>query len=266
MTNRKITAFDRIHGVLCDLDGVLYVGDDIIPGAGEAIAALKSAGIPCRFTTNTTTKSQATLYVKLQRLSLPIDCHEIISAPQAAVRYLRKHGRPSCYLCINDDLRQDFAEFPETADRPDVVIVGDIHDRWDYQTLNRLFRMLLDGAELIALHKGRYWHEADGLYLDIGAFVAGLEYATGTTATVIGKPNEAFFLEAVADMDMSPNEVIMVGDDIESDIGGAQQAGLSGILVKTGKYRRHLAVASAVKPDAIVGSIADIPALFADRR
>ena len=256
------TVLGQIEGILFDLDGVLYIGDRQVDGAAMVIEKLKGRGLPCRFSTNTTTKSRQTLFAKITRLGLPIEEHEIISAPEVAIRYLRSLGNPTCYFCINDDLKQDFTEFPESESKPDFVVIGDIEDRWDYPILNKMFRMIIEGAEIIALHKGRYWHEPDGLRLDIGTFVAGLEYATGKTAEIIGKPNRMFFQLAVEDMGLTPDKTIMVGDDIISDIGGAQKAGLKSMLVKTGKYREHLAATSEIRPDAIFDSVADLPALL----
>lgn len=248
----------RIEGFLIDLDGVLYVGEDPLEGAVETIDYLKFKGFPCRFTTNTTTKSLATLHNKLLALGLPIEKEEIISAPRAAALHLQKLGNPVCHLCMNDDVKTDFADFKASDTDPDIVVIGDIDDGWTYDIMNRLFRMVIGKAEIVALHKGRYWHEPDGLRLDIGAFVAGLEYATGKTATVIGKPNPAFFLMAVDDMGLKPENVAMVGDDIESDIGGAQAVGMKGILVRTGKYREDLAARSTVIPYAVIDSISDL--------
>jgi len=146
--------------------------------------------------------------------------------------------------------------------RPDVIVVGDIGTAWDYRLLSELFEQLIAGATLVALHKGRYYQGPDGLILDIGGFVAALEYAASVEAVVIGKPSSRFFQLAVSDMGLEPNEVVMIGDDIESDVGGAQRAGLRGILVRTGKYRGHLVEKSAVIPDLIIESIADLPRLL----
>jgi HAD superfamily hydrolase (TIGR01458 family) len=192
-------------------------------------------------------------------MGLPIEKDEIISAPKAAVMYLKKLGSPVCYFCVNDDVRQDFAEFKSSDKNPNVIVIGDIENRWNYDLINRIFRMLVAGAELVALHKGKYWHYGDGLQLDIGAFVAGLEYVSDKKATVIGKPNPAFFSAAVEHIGLEPRDVAMIGDDIDSDVGGAQRAGLKGILVNTGKYRKELVEKSDIQPDAVLPSIADLP-------
>lgn len=247
-----------IRGFLFDLDGVFFVGDKVIPGGAEVIRHLKDRNIPCRFTTNTTTRSLETMCREIQKMGLPMEKSEIFSAPQAGVRFLRSQGSPSCYFLLNDDARRDFAEFTENRVDPRYVVVGDIGDGWNYELLNLVFQMLMSGAEILALHKGRYWQMPDSLRMDIGAFVAGLEYVTGKTATVVGKPAKEFFDLALADIGVTADRAVMIGDDIESDIGGAQRAGMKGVLVRTGKYRQELVARSPVKPDLIIASIADL--------
>ncbi len=248
-----------IKGFLIDLDGVLYIDDKPIKGAADTVRYLKSKNIPVRFVTNTTTKSLDTLYHKITGMGLPVEKSEIISAPRAAAIYLKSLGDPVCYFCVNDDVINDFSGFKTSEDKPEIVVIGDIENRWNYDLMNRIFRILVGGADLVALHKGKYWHERDGLQLDIGAFVSGLEYASGKKATVIGKPNSAFYKAALDDLGYKPHQVAMIGDDIESDVGGAQKAGLKGILVNTGKYRKELVEKSDIQPDAVLGSIADLP-------
>lgn len=248
----------KYKGFLIDLDGVLFVGDTPIPRAAETISILKSRDIPCRFVTNTTTKSIRTMMTHLRALQLPINEDELITTPRAARHLLDRLGNPPCYFCVNDDVLRDFADIPQTETAPRHVVIGDIDNRWDYDLMNRLFRMVIGGADIIALHKGRYWHEADGLRIDIGAFVSGLEYVTGKTAHVVGKPSPDFYNAALESLGLSAPDVAMVGDDIESDIGGAQNCGLKGILVKTGKYRADLVAASKIQPAHILDSITDL--------
>lgn len=247
-----------IRGMLCDLNGVFYIGEQPLPGAREAITALRQWGMPYRFLTNNTTLSLGSLARQLQAMGLAIRTAEILSVPAAAVLYLRQMGSPTCELVLQEDVRQDFAEF-RTADQPEVAVIGDIGTSWNYAILNRLFRQVMGGTQLLALHKGRYWQVEDGLSLDIGAFVAALEYATGQTATVIGKPSLGFYQLALDALELRPDQVLMVGDDLEADIGGAQALGMRGILVRTGKFRPQQLAQSQVQPDAVLDSIADLP-------
>jgi HAD superfamily hydrolase (TIGR01458 family) len=165
-------------------------------------------------------------------------------------------------MLMNDEVKGDFADLQEDDDRPDAVIVGDLGEDFAYLVLNRAFRHVMDGAELIALQRNRFWLRADGLSLDVGPFVAALEYATGREAYVVGKPAPGFFEEVLRAARASPDSSAMVGDDVETDVGGALGAGLAGILVRTGKYREDAAAASGIRPTATVDSIANVPAVL----
>ncbi len=248
----------NIAGYLIDLDGTVYVGDQPIPGAIDTINRLREAGIPFRFTTNTTTKSLATLHSKLCDLGLPVEPDELFGVIRATVAFLREKGSPQCQLLLTDDPKQDFSEFPQDAETPEYIVIGDIGKYWDYKLVNDLFNKIMNGSKMIALHKGRYWQTEHGLQVDIGAFVAGLEYATGTSANVIGKPSESFFRLALDDLGLPAESVAMVGDDVISDIGGAQAVGMKGVLVKTGKYREEFVTRSGVKPDRVIDSLLDL--------
>ncbi len=246
-----------IKGILFDINGVFQVDNRPLEGAVETIQKIQ-AKLPCRFVTNTTTQSRSTFHQSLVDIGLPISPSAIISAPYAAVLYLRQLNHPACHLLLSEDVKSDFSEFPQSDTKPDVVVIGDIGTRWDYFIMNKVFKMLIKGAELIALHKGKYWQAEGDLQLDIGAFIAGLEYASGQRATVVGKPSWSFFQLALAELELPAEKVVMVGDDIEADVGGAKKAGLRGILVKTGKYRRELVERSEVEPDLVLESVADL--------
>ena len=248
------------QGILFDLEGTLHVGERPIPGAAEAVAAVRARGLPCRFLTNTTTRSSASLHARVKALGLPIAPGELFSAPQAAVMYLRQLGSPRCLLLLNEDVRPDFGEFPQSETEPEVIVVGDIGARWDADLMQRMFGMMLAGARLVTLHKGRYWEAGDGLKIDIGAFVAALEFASGQDATVIGKPSPELFKLALDSMHLTPERVAMVGDDVETDVRAAQLLGMKGILVKTGKYRPELLGGEGLQPDAVLDSVRQLPA------
>lgn len=254
--------FQMIKGLLFDLDGVLYVGPQVIEGAIEAVERIRASGIPCRFVTNTSTLSRASLQHKINSLGFSIAQQELVSAPQAALLYLAQQKNPVCRLLLSDDVKQDFAGFPQSVTDPEYIIVGDIGDAWSYRLLNEVFNCLMNGAKLIAIHKNRFWQTEKGLQMDIGGFVEALEYASKTKATIIGKPSTDFFRMALSTMELQPAEVAIIGDDIDADVGGGQQAGLTGILVRTGKYRQAYVEASSIKPDMVIDSIRDLPAIL----
>jgi HAD superfamily hydrolase (TIGR01458 family) len=254
-----------VRAVLLDIDGVLYVEDEPIPGATDAVRQLREAGLGLRFVTNTTNRSRAATLARLQGLGFAVSEPELLTPAALAVQLCAQRGHGRVALFAADELRDDFRDLEVDDDGADAVIVGDLGEAWDYGALNRAFRLVIGGADLIALQKNRYWRRTDGLALDAGPFVAALEYATERTATVVGKPARAFFEQALAEVGATPAEAVMVGDDIESDIGGALAAGLQAVLVRTGKYRADRVAASDVTPTATVDSIADVPGLLAGR-
>jgi HAD superfamily hydrolase (TIGR01458 family) len=252
----------NIKAFLFDLDGTLHIGDKAIAGAAETIRTLKDNGYPCRFITNTTTKTLSELHDQMIRIGLPILKEEIINTFEIAVLYLRKIKNPTCYFVLNDKVKKDFSEFKEELVNPQYIIIGDIGNKWNYNLLNKIFNMMMNGSNLIALHKGRFWLTEEGLQMDIGAFITGLEYVTGKEAIVLGKPSKEFFLTAISGLNIPPENIAMVGDDINNDVSGAQALGMFGILAKTGKYKEEYINASKVKPDLIIDSVKDIIKLW----
>ncbi len=253
----------RIRGFLIDINGVLYVGSQVIPGAAQVVEYLQVQKIPHRFVTNNTATPVWQLAQKLQSLGLAISESVIFSTITATKGYLKMQGIQRIYPVLRREVQAEFAaEFEFDADKPQAVVIGDIGEAWDYQLMNQLFHYVIQGARIVALHKGKYWQTEEGLKIDIGAFVAGLEYVTGEEAVVIGKPSPEFFKMALRSLNLEANEVAMVGDDIESDVGGAKQLGMYGILVRTGKYREEIAYQSAVLPDMILDSIAALPEVW----
>lgn len=257
-----MNSFTSTKGVLFDLDGVLYIGSRAIEGAIEAVNKIQAQGITCRFVTNTSTLSLLSLQKKINALGFSLPPEEIFSAPQAALRYLQHQPDPICRLLLAEDVKKDFEHIRQSDTEANYIVIGDIGDAWSYRLLNEVFNCLMNGAKLIAIHKNRCWQTEQGLQMDIGGFVHALEYASGAEAMIIGKPSADFFQIAIDDMQLKPAEVTMIGDDIDADVGGAQQAGLKGILVRTGKYRQPYVEASSIKPDLIIDSIKDLPGVL----
>jgi HAD superfamily hydrolase (TIGR01458 family) len=250
--------------VLLDIDGVLHVGDEPIAGAVEALAQLRELSTGVRLVTNTTSKSRRQIVEQLRRLGFEVSEHEVLTPASLAVRHCREQGFRSVRLLVGEALLEDLEELARTPAEADVeaVVLGDLGEGFTARVLNEAFRLLMDGAELVALQHNRYWRRADGLTLDVGAYSAALEYATGREAVVVGKPARAFFTSALGELGSRAQDTVMVGDDVEADVGGALAAGLRGVLVRTGKYRGDALEASGVTPTATVDSIADVPALL----
>ncbi len=253
---------EGIDAVLLDLDGVLYVEGEPIPGARESVASLRAAGLALRFVTNTTARSRPQTLAKLTALGFELDEDELVTPAALARRRCSERGHARVALIMNEDVKEDFAGLEEADEGVDAVIMGDLGEAFGFAILNRAFRLVMDGAELIALQKNRFWLTAEGISLDAGPFVAAIEYATGADAYVVGKPAAGFFESVLADLGRKPAAVAMVGDDIETDVAGATAAGLAGILVRTGKYREDFVRGSGIDPTATVDSIGDVPALL----
>jgi phospholysine phosphohistidine inorganic pyrophosphate phosphatase len=249
-------------GILLDIDGVLYIGDEPIEGAHLAFSQLREMSAGVRLLTNTTSRSRRAVREHLLGMGFDVSLQEVLTPAAMAERHCREREYASVSVLVSEGLREDLASLQSaTADaRVDAVVLGDLGDGFTPEVLNRAFRALMDGAELVALQHNRYWRRADGLALDVGAYAAALEYASEREAVTVGKPARAFFEAAMADMGLDRG--VMIGDDVEADVGGAMAAGLPGVLVRTGKYRQD-ALRERITPTAIVDSIKDVPALLA---
>ncbi|GAC1357533.1 MAG: HAD-IIA family hydrolase [Ktedonobacteraceae bacterium] len=252
-----------IQGVLLDIDGVLHISMQPIPGAADTLLWLEREGYKTYFVSNTTTMARATLAERLQHIGLPVTEQKLMTAPVAAAGYIRQNfpGK-RCWLLTKGDTARDFADIELVttgADGADIVVIGGAEELLSYETMNAAFRALMDGAVLLAMHTNLYWRTKDGLQLDSGPFIRALEIATGKQAIVVGKPERSFFEQALRALDCSADQTIMVGDDISNDIGGALRAGLRALLVTTGKHTADSPLLEHVRPTAILPSVAELP-------
>jgi phospholysine phosphohistidine inorganic pyrophosphate phosphatase len=270
---------------LLDLDGTLYSGAGPVPGAVAAVAALHDLGLPFRFLTNTTSRSRAGIVRKLQGFGFAVTHSQIQTPIVVATALARAEGITALVPFVGEEALEDLAGFEllgrralkdslavaggreggkslstRPPVRPPAVLIGDLGAQWSYALMQEAFEYLDAGARFLALSRDRYFYSAEGLRLDAGPFVAALEYATGREATVVGKPSAAYYAEAVAGVGAAgaAGRVAMVGDDLWSDVQGAQQAGCQGWLVRTGKFREEALRQSGVTPDRIIDSIADL--------
>ncbi|BDY13699.1 TIGR01458 family HAD-type hydrolase [Hydrogenimonas cancrithermarum] len=247
-----------IKALLLDIDGVLYEGENVVEGALDAVRIL-SGRFPVRFITNTTRKTHAMVHEKLRSMGFDVESGSIFTALDAAKSYLEQKDA-TAYLLLYRNVAGEFAEY--LGEHPDYVVVADAYIDFTYENLNTAFRHLMDGSKLLAIAKNRYFKDKDGaLSLDAGGFVALLEFAAQKEATILGKPSRNFFHLAAASMGVEPSEVLMVGDDIESDVLGAQRAGMKACQVKTGKFRPE-DLQRGIEPDCLLDSIADLPGML----
>ena len=248
--------------ILLDVDGVLHVSGEPIAGAVPAVRRLREAGHRLRFVTNSTTRSRAQLAEHLTGIGFDIEETELQTTGAVASKVLA--GRRVLALTMPGIL-DDLVGLQLVGMNVDAVLIGgadegeEVGRVFSYLNLNRAFHELEAGAELYCLHKNKWWQTADGPRLDSGAFVAGLEFAAGIEATVLGKPSSAYFTAALAALDAEAEITWMVGDDLEGDIVGASKHGMRTILVRTSKFRPDEVERSQVQPDAIISSIAQLP-------
>ena len=252
----------RPKAFLIDMDGTLYFKGEPCPGAIETVNYLRQENYQLRFLTNTTAKTPKMLHAQMQALGFDIYEDEIFNATYACLQYLRSQPKNRCHFMVDGAVKAFFKEIPTDDDAPDFVVVGDYGEEFDFHALNHAFRLLMNGAELVALQKNLYWFSSEGMFLDCGAFVTLLEAAAGKTAKVMGKPSETFFKIALESLQRSPSEAIVVGDDITSDIVGAERMEMRSILVRTGKFKPNQLENPIAKPTWVLNSISALAQLF----
>ncbi|KAJ2691260.1 hypothetical protein IWW39_000159 [Coemansia spiralis] len=251
--------FDNIKGVLLDLSGTLHIDNAVTPRAVEALKLLRSAGVKVRFVTNSTKTSDERLHAKLSNLGFELLPSEIFTSLSAAKRLIQQRSyRPM--LILEDEALEQFTDINQDTPH-NAVVIGLAPSKLDYQHMNCAFTALLGGADLVGIHRAKYYASAEGqLSMGPGGFVAALEYATDKKAELVGKPARAFYELALADMGLleSPECVAMVGDDVLADLGGgAQELGLLRALVKTGKYREGDEDKATEPVDGVYSTFAD---------
>ena len=247
-------------GFLFDLNGVFYEDKNIISGANETIDWLKKNSIPYKFISNNSTLSRKLFVEKLKKIGLKINISDVITSNYAGVLTIKKMGLKNCKLIMTEEAKLDYKKFQLQNKKIDGIVIGDIGEKWSFSLMNELMNDVISGAEIIALHKGKYYQSQGKLKIDCGAFVAGLEYSTSKKAISIGKPKKSFF--DLAAFDLGTNKICLVGDDLHNDIEGGQKMGYKTILVKTGKYRQNIFDKSKIKPDFCIPSIKELIKLF----
>jgi HAD superfamily hydrolase (TIGR01458 family) len=252
-----------VRGLLVDIDGVLAVSWEPIAGAIDALARLRAAAVPVVFVTNTTSIGRRAVAERLERAGFSIEVREILTAPVMTAAYLRReHPGARCAVIGEGDVIADLdgVSVVSIDDEPDVVVVAGGGPSLDYAHVNRAFQLAVEGVPLVAMHRNLSWATDAGLQLDSGAFLAGIERAAHVEAVTIGKPSPACFAAGLELLGLPSDEVAMVGDDLDADVLGAQAVGITGVLVRTGKFRPESLVHAATPPDLVVDSLADVPA------
>lgn len=249
-----------IRGLLVDIDGTLLVHDRPVPEAAEALERWTRSGVRYRLVTNTTRRSRAATAAVLRAVGLGVEATAVLQPAVLARRLILDSGRRRAGLLVPEEARADLDGVEPDERAPDWVVVADIGHAFDYARLNTALGWLRAGARLLALHKNPCWHPSpeQGWVLDAGAYVAALEYASGVTATVVGKPAPAFFELALAELGLPPHEVMVVGDDVAMDGRGGAAAGCRTALVRTGTFRGTEAELAGFRPDLVLDSVVEL--------
>jgi HAD superfamily hydrolase (TIGR01450 family) len=267
-----------IGGVLFDIDGVLVTSWQPIPGAAETLRLLADRQIACSYLTNTTTRTRAEIAAALNRAAMPVRPDEVITAAVLTADYIRTHFPGArCLLVNSGDITEDMSgvdvvdsrvcELPGRPEQPDVIVLGGAGPEYSHLTLSRVYEWMTKGVPVIAMHRSTAWNTADGLRIDTGMYLTGMEAASGRKAVAVGKPAPAGFEFAAARLGADPSDMVMVGDDLNNDVLAAQVVGMTGVLVRTGKFRqdvldRWAADEFAMEPNHVIDSVADLPALL----
>lgn len=251
-----------IKTVLFDIDGTLIARGKALPGAAEAVAYARDQGLAVRFLTNITSQEPSLIAANLQYQGLAIQGHEIQTAMTACVEYLQSRANSTCHLIVPPSVRSLFDGIMLDDRKPNIVVIGDIGDQFNFQVLNQAFLMLRAGAELVAPQKGLVWFDHDGPRLDCGSFIVGLEAATGKEAIITGKPSNLFFQQALAHVGCRADEALIIGDDVTTDVLGAINIGATSLLVGTGKYMPGAERMVSVRPDFFLPTLEQLPKLL----
>jgi len=257
-------ASPAVDGLLLDMDGVLTISRRPVPGAVEALACLRDHGMPLRVLTSTTSHSRAALAAGLRAAGFAIADDEVLTAARAAAACLRTRHPGARVALLGDGQVEDLegVRLVDLHETPDVVLLSGADDSFTFANLNTVYRLVLQGTTLVAMHRNLSWMTTEGACLDAGAYLLGLERAAGREAVVTGKPAAEFFAAGLRSLGVPAERTVMVGDDIDNDVLAAQRLGIRGVLVRTGKFRSDALAAAPAAPDVVIDSIADLPSLL----
>jgi len=259
--------------VVFDIDGVLVTSWRAIPGAVETLRVLADRRIACSYLTNTTTLTRVQISSALSDAGMNVRPDEVITAAVLTADYVRAHYPGArCLLVNNGDITADMPGLDIVSDaanaaKPDVILLGGAGPEYNHRTLSRVYEWMASGVPVVAMHRSTAWETDGGLLIDTGMYLIGMEQASGRTVTAVGKPAPAGFQAAAARLGVDPDETYMVGDDLNNDVLPAQVVGMTGVLVRTGKFRqetldRWAADEFAMQPNHIIDSVAGLPALL----
>jgi HAD superfamily hydrolase (TIGR01458 family) len=254
----------RLQGVralILDIDGVFYHAGRPIPGGPEALSELRRRGYSWRLLTNITRRSRATIARQLGEMGYRIDPGEVLTASYLTAQYLRRLGRPRCWVLLAGDGREEFAGLDLVEESAEYIVLGDLAEQFTYDLLNRVLRALWDGAGFVAMQADPYDLGRRGPTVNVGGWLALLERASGRQAILIGKPSPICYQMALEELGVSAEEAAGVGDRVESDVAGGQSVGMRTILLRTGHFRPQ-DLEGPIQPTVVLDSLADLPGVL----
>lgn len=246
-----------IKGVIFDIDGVLEFQGKSYASASETVNELRDRGYILRFLTNSTLKSRKTCTEKLKRINIEVSEEEVITASYATAQYLNALNPDSCWIMQAGDGLDEFSHFISDDISPEYVIIGDYRSKFNFDSLNKALRFLINGSKLIGMMSELIDTSGRETELDAGSWVQMLERASGVNAVYIGKQYSYVFNLTLEGMKLEKSEVIMVGDQVITDIIGAINFGIKSILLKTGEFKKE-DLNDQIKPDYIFNSLNEI--------
>ncbi|MDT5312176.1 MAG: hypothetical protein QOE74_1196 [Mycobacterium sp.] len=266
-----------IGGVLFDIDGVLVTSWEPIAGAAQTLRVLADNQIARTYLTNTTTKTRVQIAELLTDAGMEVTSDEVITAAVLTADYVRdRYPGARCFLVNSGQIAEDMPGIDivyahdvvgSDPDTPDVILLGGAGSEYDHVTLSRVYDWMAQGVPVVAMHRSTAWNTAEGLRVDTGMYLIGMEQTSGRKATAVGKPAPEGFLAAAGRIGVDPEEMYVVGDDLNNDVLAGQVVGMTGVLVRTGKFRqntldRWAADEFAMQPNFVIDSVAELPALL----
>lgn len=248
------------HGYLIDMDGVLYRGSEVIPGAEEFIRQLRERHIPFRFLTNNSQRTRIDVVAKLARMGIEVEEEHVFTCAMATARFLAQQKPGGTAFVIGEGglltaLHQN--GYAVVDHDPDYVVVGEGRT-FNLELVETAVRLINKGAKLIATNLDPNCPTHNGIRPGCGAFVALLETATGVKAFSVGKPSPIMMRAARKELDLTTDQTTMIGDTMETDILGGVQLGFHTVLVLSGGTREEDLERSAYRPDIVVDSLANL--------
>jgi HAD superfamily hydrolase (TIGR01458 family) len=253
---------ELIKGILSDIDGTLYFKGKSIPGAIETIDRLHEKGIKLLFFTNTDSKTPRSIYQMLKDYGFKLNEGEIFTPLIALKEFLSDKVESKIYLVATKEVQDAFTDYHliEENEVPNFVIISDFHDNWDVNRLNNAFKYVKKhNAILLGTQGNKYYLDKNGEpVIDTGSFVQMIATAADVKPTIFGKPSKEYFIQALKKLGLHANQTVVVGDDIETDIQGAHNANIRGILVRTGKGQYYDSSTKKINPYKVINSIGSI--------